>query len=160
MGQEEPFAFGLDYQPAPGVRRFLSGTPTVLSLAAIEPGVTLLLEAGMERVRAKSIRQTEYLIALWEKHLAPLGFELRSPRESARRGSHVALGHPEAWRIAQALKAEMKVIPDFRRPDNLRFAVAPLYTSFGELYEAMARLQKVVEQKMYEKYPAETTTVT
>jgi len=160
MGQEEPFAFGLDYQPAPGVRRFLTGTPAVLSLAAIEPGVALLLEAGVERVRAKSVRQTEYLIALWEHRLAPLGFELRSPRESARRGSHIAVGHPEAWRIAQALKAEMKVIPDFRQPDNLRFAVAPLYTSFGELYEAMARLQKVVEQKMYEKYPAETTAVT
>jgi kynureninase len=160
MGQEEPFAFGLEYVPASGVRRFLTGTPAILSLASIEPGIALLLEAGMEQVRAKSRQQTAFLIKLWESVLAPLDFELRSPREGERRGSHVALGHPEAWRIAQALKAEMKVIPDFRRPDNLRFAVAPLYTSYRELYEAVARLQKVVEQKLYEKYPGKTTEVT
>lgn len=160
MGQAEPFAFGLDYRPAPGIRRFLTGTPAVLSLAAIEPGVELVLEAGMEAIRAKSAQQTAYLIRLWEEMLAPLGFELRSPRDGARRGSHVALGHPEAWRIAQALKAEMEVIPDFRTPDNLRLSVAPLYTSYGELFEAADRLRKVVEWKLYEKYETGMETVT
>lgn len=160
MGQERPFDFGLAYEPAGGVRRFLTGTPPVLSLAAIEPGVDLVLAAGMAQVRAKSVRQTEYLLTLWEEKLEPLGFALRSPRDSKRRGSHVALGHPEAWRIAQALKAEMGVVPDFRRPDNMRFSVAPLYTSYQEIYEAVARLQTVIEHKLYENYPAEMATVT
>lgn len=160
MGQDRPFEFELAYHPAPGLRRFLTGTPAIISLAAIEPGVDLLLEAGMEKVRAKSVRQTEYLIALWERHLEPLGFDLRSPRDPERRGSHVALGHPEGLPISQALKEEMKVLPDFRRPDNLRFSVAPLYTSFTEIYEAVRRLHDVVAEGVYEQYADQAPAVT
>lgn len=160
MGQDRPFDFELEYRPAAGLRRFLTGTPAILSLAAIEPGVDLLLEAGMEQVWAKSVRQTEYLIELWEKHLEPIGFELRSPLDPERRGSHVAFGHPEGLRISQALKEEMKVLPDFRRPDNLRFSVAPLYTSFVEIYEAVRRLREVVAEGVYERYPDEAPAVT
>ena len=160
MGQERPFEFELNYQAAPGLRRFLTGTPAILSLAGIEPGVELLLEAGMEKVRAKSVKQTEYLISLWETHLEPIGFELRSPLDPNRRGSHVALGHPEGLRISQALKEEMNVLPDFREPDNLRFSVAPLYTSFEEVYEAVRRLHTVVTDGVYEQYPTEAPAVT
>ena len=160
MGQDRPFEFELSYQPAPGLRRFLTGTPAVLSLAGIEPGVDLLLEAGMESVRAKSVKQTEYLIALWETHLEPIGFELRSPRDLNWRGSHVALGHPEGLRISQALKEEMNVLPDFREPDNLRFSVAPLYTTFEEVHEAVRRLHTVVTEGVYKQYPTEAPAVT
>jgi kynureninase len=153
MGQDNPFAFDLQYADAPGLRRFLTGTPSVLSLAAIEPGIDLLLEAGMDRLRAKTIRQTEYLIRLCENHLAPLGFTLKSPRRAERRGAHVAFGHPEALRISEALKQELNVIPDFRQPDNLRFAVAGLYTSYRELYEAVMRVRRVVVERRYEHYP-------
>lgn len=157
MGEERPFAFDLDYRPAPGIRRFLTGTPPILSVAAVEAGVDLLLEAGIERVRAKSMEQTGYLIALWAAYLRPLGFELRTPREAARRGAHVALGHPEGWRIAQALQAEMDVLLDFRRPDNLRLAAAPLYTTFRELYAAVERLRRVVVERLYEQYAPAVT---
>ena len=160
MGQDRPFEFELAYQAAPGLRRFLTGTPAILSLAAIEPGVDLLLKAGMDKVRAKSVQQTEYLIALYEAHLEPIGFELRSPRDPDRRGSHVALGHPEGLRISQALKEEMNVLPDFRRPDNLRFSVAPLYTSYAEINEAVRRLHTVVTEGVYEQYPVEAPAVT
>lgn len=157
MGEERPFAFDLDSRPAPGIRRFLTGTPPMLSLAAVEAGVDLVLEAGIERVRAKSMDQTGYLIALWEAYLRPLGFELRTPREAARRGSHVALGHPEGWRIAQALQGEMNVLLDFRRPDNLRLAAAPLYTRYVELYAAVERLRQVVVERLYEQYSPAVT---
>ncbi len=160
MGQDNPFAFGLEYADAPGLRRFLTGTPYVLSLAAIEPGVDLLLEAGMERVRAKVARQTLYLIQLYENYLAPLGFRLKTPRQTERRGAHVAFGHPEALRISEALKQEMNVIPDFRQPDNLRFAVAGLYTSYRELYEAVTRLRRVVVERRFEHYPLAAPYVT
>ena len=160
MGQNRPFDLDLEYQAAPGLRRFLTGTPPILSLAAVEEGVDLILEAGMERLRAKSIRQTEYLIELWEQHLQPLGFELRSPRESERRGAHVAFGHPEALRISRALKEKMHVIPDFRHPDNIRFAVGPLYTSFTDLHEAVKRTCTVITERLYEAFPKEAPMVT
>lgn len=160
FGQDAPFEFDLDYRPAPGLRRFLTGTPPILSLAAAEPGVDLLLEAGIERVRAKSQRQTEYLLALWETVLAPHGFYLKSPRDPDRRGSHVSLGHAEALGIDLALIEEMQVLPDFRAPDTIRLGIAPLYTSYADLYEAVRRLEAVVVERRYERYARARPVVT
>ncbi len=160
FGRRDQFDMASDYRPAPGILRFLVGTPPVLSLLAVEPGVDLLLEAGMDRVRAKSVAQTEYLVRLWERELEPLGFALNSPRDSARRGSHISLGHPEALRIDRALIDEMAVLPDFRYPDNLRLGLAPLYTSFADLHEAVARIARVVRDRRYERYPSDRPTIT
>jgi kynureninase len=160
FGRRDQFDMAPDYQPGPGIQRFLVGTPPVLSLLAIEPGVDLILEAGLDLVRAKSVAQTEYLIRLWERMLAPLGFTLNSPRDAARRGSHISLGHPEALRIDRALIEEMAVLPDFRYPDNLRLGIAPLYTSFSDLHEAVTRIARVVRERRYERYPAERPTIT
>jgi len=160
FGQKDAFAFGLDYEPAPGIRRFLTGTPPILSIAPIEVGVDMLLEAGMDRLRAKSVRQTEYLIALWRELLAPLGFTMNSPADPAWRGSHVSLGHPDAWRIDQALIEEMHVLPDFRKPDNIRLGITPLYTTFAEIHEAVMRIRRVVTDRLYEKYHADAGGVT
>ncbi len=160
MGQRELFAFGLDYAPTPGLRHFLSGTPPVLSLSLIEPGVDLLLEAGMAALRAKSVQQSEYLIALWAALLEPLGYTLNSPRDPAWRGSHIALGHAEGLRIDRALIEDCHVLPDFRAPDNIRLGIAPLYTSFADIHTAVLRLKQVVEERMYAKYPVEKPVVT
>ena len=154
FGQKDAFDFGLEYEPAPGIRRFLTGTPSILSIAPIEIGVDILLEAGMEHLRAKSVQQTEYLIALWRELLAPLGFTMNSPADPAWRGSHISLGHPNGWQIDQALIEEMHVLPDFRQPDNIRLGITPLYTTFTEIHEAVMRMKWVVEEKMYEKYDA------
>ena len=160
MGQDDPFALQLHYHSAPGIRRFLTGTPTILSLAAIEPGLDLVLEAGGNRLRRKAERQTNFLIELWAELLQPLGFSLKSPRSANIRGAHVTFGHPQALAISQALKHDMNVIPDFRRPDNLRFALAPLYTHYVELVDAAGRLRQVVKNRMYEKYATDTPVVT
>ncbi|MGH2479346.1 MAG: aminotransferase class V-fold PLP-dependent enzyme, partial [Ktedonobacteraceae bacterium] len=160
MGQKDAFAFGLEYQPAPGLRRFLTGTPPVISLALIEAGVDLLLEAGIERLRAKSVRQSAYLIALWETVLQPLGFRLNSPGDARYRGSHIALGHAEALGIDQALIHEMPVLPDFRPPDTIRLGIAPIYTTFREIHTSVMRLQQIVEERLYEKYATQTPIVT
>jgi kynureninase len=114
----------------------------------------------MERVRAKSMRQSEYMISLWQELLQPLGFTLNSPREAARRGSHVSLGHDDGYRIARALIEEMNVLPDFRRPDNIRFGIAPLYNSFAEIHAAVTRLHTVVAEQLYEKYGPDSLPVT
>lgn len=160
MGQRNLFAFDADYTPAEGLRRFLSGSPPVLSMAAIEPGVDLLLEAGMDALRAKSLALSEMLISLWEERLTPLGYRLQTPREGAWRGSHVALGHVEAWSIDQALIHQMGVLPDFRQPDTIRLGIAPLYNSFADIYTAVAALQRVVEDRLYTQYSADPLAVT
>jgi len=160
MGQRAPFDFTLEYAPEAGIRRFLTGTPPVLSLALIEPGVDLLLEAGMEALRAKSIQQTSLLVHLWEEKLAPLGYTLKSPRQPEQRGSHISLGHPEGWRINQALIHDLGVLPDFRAPDNIRLGIAPLYTSFVDVYTAAERLQRAVEEQIYMRHSSRRSTVT
>jgi kynureninase len=160
FGQKEQFDMALDYQPAAGLTRFLAGTPNMLSLSAVEPSVELILEAGIARLREKSVRQTEYLIALWEEMLKPLGVKLNSPRDAACRGSHVSLGHPEGLRIDRALIEEMRVIPDFRYPDNIRLGIAPIYTTFADVWEAVTRLRRVIVDRLFEKYPTERPQVT
>lgn len=160
MGQRDPFNFDLHYQAAGGIRRYLTGTPPIISLALIEPGVDLLLGAGIKRIRAKSERQTAYLIALWEALLEPVGFSLNSPRDAHRRGSHVSLGHAEGLRIDLALINECDVLPDFRAPDNIRLGIAPLYTSYAEIHAAVVRMRRIVDERLYEKYPRKAPAVT
>ncbi|HEU4326989.1 MAG TPA: kynureninase [Roseiflexaceae bacterium] len=160
MGQRNLFAFEPDYRPAPGLRRFLTGTPPVVSLALVEPGVDLLLEAGVDALREKSLRQTDYLIGLWEALLAPLGFVLNTPRDPQRRGSHLSLGHPEALGIDLALINEGRVLPDFRAPDNIRLGIAPLYTSYTDIHTAILRMEQIVAERRYAAYSGESPTVT
>jgi kynureninase len=160
FGHRSAFDFDLDYAPAEGIPRFLAGTPAVLSMAAMEPALDLLLEAGMDRIRAKSLRQTDFLIAQFDKKLAPLGFKLVTPRDHARRGSHVAFAHPEAWRICQALIAERNLVPDFRAPDVLRLGVTPLYTTFEEFALAVNYIAQVVRERRFENYSATRLRVT
>jgi kynureninase len=134
------------YDPAPGISRFMAGTPPVLVLAAVEEGVRITAEAGIEALREKSVAQTELLIALHDQWLQPLGFTLGTPRDPARRGSHVSLRHPEAWPICKALIERGDVVPDFRGPDCVRLGIAPLYTRFVDVYDALERLRDLVER--------------
>ena len=164
FSSQRPFAFDLAFSPADDIRRFWVSTPPMLSMKAIEPAVDILLEAGMDRLRSKSVRQTEYLIFLAEQWLAPLGFCLGSPREPGLRGSHVSLRHPEAYRISQALSAPqppaVQVIADFREPDNLRMGIAPLYNTFSEIHKAAHRLRTIADERLYDQYSSERSTVT
>jgi kynureninase len=146
FGQRDQFAMERDYEPADGIGRFAAGTPTILALAAVEEGVRVTAEAGVARLREKSVAQCELIVALHDEWLAPLGFELGSPRDAERRGSHVALRHEEAWPICRALIERANVIPDFRGPDTIRLGVAPLYTRFVDVYDAIDRLRGLVER--------------
>jgi kynureninase len=132
MGAAEPFAMGERYEPDPGVRRFLSGTPPILAMLPVADMLALIDEAGLPAVRAKSVRLTEYAIEWFDAELAPLGVRLASPRDPAVRGSHVTFDHPAFERLVPALQRR-GVIPDFRRPDGLRVGLSPLSTSFAEL---------------------------
>lgn len=160
FGQKNMFAFDQTYSPEANIRRFLTGTPPVLSLSAIETGVDITLEAGMNKLRAKSVKMSDFFIALYRDMLEPLGFRLNSPADPGRRGSHVSIGHEEGWRINQALIQDAHVLPDFREPDNLRLGFAPLYNSYTDIYSAVMRLRGITNDKTYEKYPATRHTVT
>ena len=150
----------LEYDPAPGIRRFTSGTPPVLAISAIEPSLDIFLEVGMDAIRKKSLGLTDLFINLFDDHLAELGFTLNSPRDRKYRGSHISIGHDEGWRINQALIQEMNVLPDFRPPNNIRLGFTPLYTSYVDVYTAVMRLRQVVNDKLYENYSHEKTEVT
>ena len=159
-GQKNPFDFDLDYTPAPGSQRFLVGTQPMISLLTMEAALEPMLQAGMDSLREKSILMTDFASFLTDSWLVPFGFSLGSPLDSAIRGSHISIRHPEGYRINRALIEEMNVIPDFRAPDNLRLGFAPLYLSFADVWEGFDRIRRVMEEKRYEKYPKNKLAVT
>jgi kynureninase len=160
FGQRTPFAFDLDYEPGPGISRFLVSSPPVLSLLAMESALDIVVEAGIDRIRRKSVDLTSYLLSLVDSRLASLGFVLGTPRDSRLRGSHITIRHPEGYRISRTLIEEMQVIPDFREPDCIRLGLSPLYTTFAEIWEAVERIRRVVEERRYLHYPADRLPVT
>jgi kynureninase len=160
FAQRDQFAMDRDYDPVEGIGRFLAGTPPILGLAAVECGVQLTAEAGIDAIRAKSITLCDLIVALHDAWLAPLGFSLGSPRDAAVRGSHVAIRHAEAWPICRALIERAAVIPDFRAPDSIRLGVAPLYTSHADVWDALDRLRDLVgrgEHHLVDSAPGRVT---
>ncbi|MGH2761162.1 MAG: kynureninase [Thermoleophilaceae bacterium] len=160
FGQRQQFRMERAYDPDPGIRGFLAGTPPILALAGVEEGARLVAEAGVEALHAKATALTELIVELHDRWLAPLGFELASHRDPARRGAHVALSHPEAWPICRALIERAKVIPDFRGPDSIRLGVPPLYTRFVDVYDALERLRELVERGEQRSFDAAPTRIT
>ena len=143
FGQHDQFEMGRVYQPASGVGRFLTGTPGVLGLLAVQAGVDLLLEAGLDRLWTKSRALTELLVELVGQRLQTAGAMLASPRDADRRGAHVSIAHPRAWPWCTALIEKGLVVPDFRTPDVMRLGPAPLYTRFVDVYDAVERIRDI-----------------
>ncbi len=150
LGHDAPFAFEPSYRPAPGISRGIVGTPPILSLAALEIGVDLLLEAPMAAIRDKSCRQGEIFAALVRQELGAYGFTIISPQDATLRGSQVSLSHPNGWPIMQALIAH-GVIGDYRAPNVLRFGFTPLYLGYSELWDVIAILKQVMNEAVWER---------
>lgn len=143
MGSAEPFEMGPRYQPHDGIRRFISGTPAIVGMLAMQDMLDLIAETGMHRLRAKSVQLTEYAISLVDELLVPLGVKLASPRESARRGSHVTIDHDD-FQAVNARLWEQGILPDFRKPNGLRLGLAPLTTSFGEVHIGVDAIRRAM----------------
>ncbi|HTU87923.1 MAG TPA: aminotransferase class V-fold PLP-dependent enzyme [Solirubrobacteraceae bacterium] len=143
LGRRDPFEMAPGYEVVRGMQGFLSGTPPILSLVAVDEGVRLVAEAGIEEIRAKGVELTEFAVALADAVLAPRGVSVASPREAARRGAHVALAHPNARELCARLVAD-GVIPDFRRPDVIRFGLSPLTTRFVDVWDGVEALRRFV----------------
>lgn len=164
FGEKNPFDFKLNYRSPDGIRKYLTGTPPVLSVSGLEPALDMVLEAGIGAIRKKGMAQGDYLIQLAEKWLYEAGFRLGSPGFNEKRGSHISLKHAEGYRICQALLdpevGENVVVSDFREPNNIRFGITPLYTSHEEIFKAVKKLRLIMEQNIYERYPKTRTKVT
>ena len=135
MGHADPFLMGPGYTPAPGIRRFISGTPPILGMVAMQSMLELVEEAGIEAIRAKSVALTSYAVELADATLPEVS--VASPRDPARRGGHVTLHH-DRMREVTARLWERDVIPDYRDPGGLRIGLSPLSTSFDEVERGMA----------------------
>jgi kynureninase len=151
--KERQFDMAPDFDPAPDARALHIGTPHILSLAPLLATLETVREAGMDRLRARSLRLTAFLIESAEAELGEHGFTIATPREDSRRGGHVALIHPEGLRICQALK-DAAVVADHRPPNIVRLAPAALYNTFGDCCAAVARLKAIMDGRAYERYPA------
>ncbi|MET0830180.1 MAG: aminotransferase class V-fold PLP-dependent enzyme [Microbacterium sp.] len=143
MGSADVFAMGPGYVPATGMRRFLSGTPPIVGMLALQDTLALIEEVGIDALRAKSIALTEFTVRLADELLAPLGVTVASPRDAAERGGHVTLQHP-AMRAVTARLWTHDVIPDYRDPGGLRIGLSPLSTSFAETLAGMIAVRDAV----------------
>jgi len=144
MGHAQPFAFTDGYAPAKGIRRWLSGTPVITAMAALESGVDLMLEADMAQIEAKSAALFDAMHAIGDR----LGLECVSPADPAMRGSHISFRHSHAYALCQALIAQ-GVIGDFRDPDVLRLGLTPLYLRYEDIVRAGAVLDDVLTNRRY-----------
>ena len=144
MGNTDPFLMGPDYVPVQGIRRFLSGTPAVIGMLAIQDMVALIDEAGIDAVRKKSEQLTSYAVELADEHLSPYGVTVASPRDPARRGGHVTVHHPEMQEVVTTLW-KRDVIPDYRDPGGLRIGLSPLSTSYDELERGIDGIRQVLD---------------
>lgn len=164
FGEKNPFEFHLHYRKPEGIRKFLAGTPPVLSLSALEPALDMILQAGIASIRQKSMEQSEYLLSLVKPWMSGSGIRVGSPELSVKRGSHISLKHAEAHRICQALNdpglGSCVVVPDFREPNNIRLGISPLYTSYEDICLAMMQLEEIISGKLYKAYSTSRDPVT
>ena len=147
------FDMDLEFSHARSAGGWQIGTPPVLSASTLLPSLDLFSRAGMERLRGKSLALTGFLAEILDDELSspPYGYTVGTPRENNRRGGHLAVEHPEAWRICQALK-KRKIIPDFRPSSVIRLAPVPLYNSFRDVFRVAEALREIVDGREYENF--------
>ena len=161
FGHARPFDFSPHFQAATTIQKMAIGTPSILSLVALEKGVEITLEAGIEAIRQKSREQTQFLFDLLRTKVEPQGIKIESPSDPQYRGSHISISHPEAWRIVKALqKGSPEVVPDYRPDRFIRLGIAPLYTRFKDLFDTVVRLETIISSKEYSQYSTEKPQVT
>ncbi|WP_455928111.1 kynureninase [Pseudomonas capeferrum] len=150
FGHTRQFAMESRYAPSQGIARYLCGTQPITSLAMVECGLDIFAQTDMASLRTKSLALTDLFIALVESRCAAHELTLITPREHARRGSHVSFEHPEGYAVIQALIAR-GVIGDYREPRIMRFGFTPLYTSFIEVWDAVEILGEILDQKTWDQ---------
>ena len=149
-GHVAPFAFDLDYHPAPGIIRNQCGTQPILSMTALDAALDVWDDVDMQVLRAKSLALCKCFIGLVEERCGKHGVTVDGPRQMQLRGSHVSLHHPEGYAVMQALIAN-HVIGDFRSPGMMRFGFTPLYTSFADVWDAVDILARILDRNEWDQ---------
>jgi kynureninase len=147
LGHARPFDFEPGFEPAKGVQSFVTSSPSILALSALDGALDVFDQTSMTAIRAKSLHLTDLFMELVEAKL-PGVFEMVTPREYARRGSQVSMRHDESYGIVQAL-IERGVIGDFRAPNIARFGFTPLYLRYVDVYDAVEILAEVMTSEAY-----------
>jgi kynureninase len=160
FAQRDQFAMGQGFDRADGMRGFQIASPSIVGMRCIEAAFGMIGEAGLPAIAAKAALGTALMVRLHDEWLAPLGFELVTPRDPLRRGGHVTLRHRDAKQIAVAMRELTKVIPDYREPSSIRLAMSPLATSFAEVWEGFDRIRRLVESKRYRDVASAASRVT
>ena len=151
FAQRDQFAMGPTFERDESIRGFQIASPSLMGLRCIKTSFEMIEEAGITEIEKKAAQGTAMMIELYEQWLAPLGFTLNTPRNHNQRGGHISLVHPEAEKIAIALRKFANVIPDYRVPNSIRVAISPLATSYVEVYDGFQRIRDLVSTRQYEK---------
>ena len=151
--KEKQFDMSFRFEHAETAGGWQISSPAILGSAPLEGALKILLEAGIEPIRAKSLKMTSYLTSLVDAVLSgnPFNFSIGTPREEARRGGHVAVEHEEALRIGEALRSR-GVVPDFRPPNIIRIAPIALYNTYHEIWQVVQHIKEIIEKREYERY--------
>ena len=160
FAQSNQFEMGSTFEKSGDIRGFQIASPSLIGLKSIQSAFGMIEEAGIDAIAAKCAQGTEMMIGLYDAWLADLGFTLNTSRNPKERGGHISLVHPEAKRISVALRQFANVIPDYRVPDSIRLAIAPLPTSYLEVWDGFERIRDLVSTRQYEKIQANEMRVT
>ena len=160
FAQSNQFEMGSTFEKSGDIRGFQIASPSLIGLKSIQSAFGMIEEAGIDAIAAKCAQGTEMMIGLYDAWLADLGFTLNTSRNPKERGGHISLVHPEAKRISVALRQFANVIPDYRVPDSIRLAIAPLPTSYLEVWDGFQRIRDLVSTQQYEKIKVDQMRVT
>ena len=149
FANDKQFEMGPYFEVAEGIRRFQIASPSIIGIRVMQASYRMIEEAGMAEISKKAALGSQLILDLFDAWLVPLGFTLLTPREAERRGGHITVGHPDAKKIAAAMRKFANVVPDYRTPDSIRLAMAPLPTSYVEIWDGLARMRDLVASKKY-----------
>ena len=160
FGNEDQFGMGPDFEKAEGIRGFQIASPSIIGIRGVQVAFAMIEEAGIDVIASKAAIGTQMMIDLYDEWLAPLGYTLLTSRNPKERGGHISIGHPDAARICVALRKFANVIPDYRTPNAIRLAIAPLPTSYVEIWDGFQRIRDLTQTRQYEKVEGSDSRVT
>ena len=154
FSHSKPFEYSNEYIESNSIEKFSNGTPHILSLSTLKSSLDITIEATTEKLGIKSADLFDFFLLIYNDELKKLDFDLLSPLEKDRRGSHISISHKEAWRISKCLidpidKEALRIIVDFRPKNIIRIALTPLYTSFEDIYLVCERIIKIIREREY-----------
>lgn len=160
FGNEDQFGMGPDYVKADGIRGFQIASPSIIGIRGVQIAFEMIEEAGIDAIASKAAIGTQMMIDLYDEWLAPLGYTLLTSRNPKERGGHISIGHPDAAKICVALRKFANVIPDYRTPNAIRLAIAPLPTSYVEVWDGFQRIRDLTESRQYQQIEGSDSRVT